>query len=156
MAKHYNYFRDYHPSLGRYLQSDPLGLADGADTFSYVGGDPISYVDPEGGIRFKFPKPQPKPGTRPPPQDKDRAIREPDRKPGSWSCNAAADCNDNQPGNCPEDPWKRFAFGGGSSNNLGDARNIAKSNAVHNLGCQAKHVRCICVGPKGERYQGGC
>jgi len=30
---HYNYFRDYDPGMGRYIESDPIGLADGSNTF---------------------------------------------------------------------------------------------------------------------------
>jgi RHS repeat-associated protein len=45
---HYNYFRDYDPSTGRYIESDPIGLAAGPNTYGYVDGDPISKSDPEG------------------------------------------------------------------------------------------------------------
>jgi RHS repeat-associated protein len=45
---HYNYLRDYDPSLGRYAQSDPLGLLASLNTYSYVDSAPILIVDPLG------------------------------------------------------------------------------------------------------------
>jgi RHS repeat-associated protein len=45
---YYNYYRDYDPSMGWYLESDPIGLAAGVSTYTYVGGDPLSVVDPYG------------------------------------------------------------------------------------------------------------
>ena len=45
---HYNYFRDYDPSTGRYVQSDPIGLAGGSNLYLYANAVPTMYTDPLG------------------------------------------------------------------------------------------------------------
>ena len=42
---YYNYFRDYQPSLGRYVQADPIGLRDGVNIFSYSRHSPLMLFD---------------------------------------------------------------------------------------------------------------
>ena len=47
-ATHYNYFRDYEPTTGRYEQSDPIGLRGGLNTYGYTHENPIGRFDPDG------------------------------------------------------------------------------------------------------------
>ena len=53
----YNYFRDYDPATGRYMESDPIGLNGGLDTYSYALNNPILYVDFDGLNPKKYEKP---------------------------------------------------------------------------------------------------
>ena len=45
---HYNYARDYDPVTGRYVESDPVGLAAGVNTYAYVRSNPVGRADPRG------------------------------------------------------------------------------------------------------------
>jgi RHS repeat-associated protein len=101
---HYNYFRDYDPQTGRYIQSDPIGLEGGLNTYTYVENDPLGYIDPEGLI--KFPRMGKPPGMKPPRWSPNKPG---EGKPG-YKPNPAHNLNSPQynpnktpePANCPE------------------------------------------------------
>jgi uncharacterized protein RhaS with RHS repeats len=45
---HYNYFRDYDPTIGRYIESDSKGLTGGINTFAYVSSQSLRRSDRDG------------------------------------------------------------------------------------------------------------
>ena len=44
----YNSRRDFDPTTGRYVESDPSGLIAGVNTYAYVRSNPLNYIDPSG------------------------------------------------------------------------------------------------------------
>jgi RHS repeat-associated protein len=44
----YNYLRDYDPGIGRYAESDPIGLRGDLNTYAYVNSKPLTLVDLSG------------------------------------------------------------------------------------------------------------
>jgi RHS repeat-associated protein len=45
---YHNRARAYSPSLGRFLQPDPIGVADNINLYAYTGNDPVNATDPSG------------------------------------------------------------------------------------------------------------
>lgn len=44
----YNINRDYEAAIGRYIQSDSIGLNGGTNTYVYAGNSPLVFIDPDG------------------------------------------------------------------------------------------------------------
>jgi RHS repeat-associated protein len=48
IGAYYYKARIYSPTLGRFMQTDPIGYADGINWYDCVGGDPVNFSDPYG------------------------------------------------------------------------------------------------------------
>ena len=52
---HYEHFRNYSPSLGTWISQDPLSYVNGANTYQFVGGNPVGAVDASGAKQVHIP-----------------------------------------------------------------------------------------------------
>ncbi|RMH87930.1 hypothetical protein EBB59_12390, partial [Lysobacter pythonis] len=94
--------RYYRPDMGRFIAEDPIGLAGGLNTYGYVKGDPVSFIDPLGLQAYT-------PGLTPPPNI-------PGQPPGTFlgppngsdrtTCRYVSDGKNGGPRTAPKAYWK--------------------------------------------------
>jgi RHS repeat-associated protein len=108
---HYNYFRDYNPAIGRYIEGDPIGLEGGINPFIYTWNNPINLED-----LFGLEGAPPKPPTTPKPPPTIPTIPPPPKppmktpKPPGMGCNAMFRvCMEFCKGPCPGGLWGKGA-----------------------------------------------
>jgi RHS repeat-associated protein len=115
---HYNYYRDYDPSIGRYIEGDPIWLKGGLGLFLYGLANPLTNIDFRGESSQPIPPPEPgKPWQppKPPPSHPEHPVPEPPKPeppppPGMGCAAAFRACMKGCPRICPGPPPVKMAF----------------------------------------------
>ncbi|MBI5041168.1 MAG: hypothetical protein HZB57_08220 [Gammaproteobacteria bacterium] len=114
---YYNYFRDYDPTTGRYVEADPIGLEGGVNVYAYALLNPLAFIDPRG-LSSELPNPnddgvpggpwKPRPGTEP---SDGQWLGPPIPKQPAPECHYVPDKNHGGPPDADDYYWKTYSGG---------------------------------------------